>query len=163
MDDRLVEEFPVNWEDDDYVTRREFFRFMTLASGGLAVGSGAIAAWTTLSRSERSLDEVKVAAADQIPVGGSIAFEYPRKGDLCLLIHKEPGHFVAYSRRCTHLSCPVDYQPELKRLYCHCHNGAFSLEDGRVLQGPPPRPLPRILIQLRQDGIYAVGIAKGEV
>lgn len=162
MDDRLTEEFPVDWEDDDYVSRREFFRFLTVASGGLAVGSGIVAGWTILSRSKRAFEPMRIARIGDIAVGQSLAFAYPRAEDMCLLIHAAPGKFVAFSRRCTHLSCPVEYQPEQSRIYCPCHNGAFSLADGHVLQGPPPRPLPRIELDVRGDDIYAIGVLAGE-
>jgi|SRR5579862_1390022 len=159
MDEKLTQDFPIDWEEDHYVSRREFFKFMTLASGGLAVGSAALAAWSELPRERRSFERVRVAQTKDVPVGGSLQFSYPRPTDLCILMQPQPGKFVAYSRRCTHLSCPVEYQSDQQRLYCPCHNGAFSLEDGHVLQGPPPRPLPRIELQLIGEQIYATGVS----
>lgn len=162
MEDKLRQDFPVDWDDDNYVSRREFFKFMTLASGGLALGSLGLAAWANVPRGERQFQRALVAAVKDIPVGGSLAFSYPRPQDLCLLIQDTAGHFVAFSRRCTHLSCPVEYQPDRSRIYCPCHNGAFSLEDGHVLQGPPPRPLPRIQLEVVGDQIFATGVLRGE-
>ena len=161
MDPKLAKDFPIDWEEDQYVSRREFFKFMTLASGGLAVGSVGLAAWTRLKRDERSFEPALIAKLGDVPVGGSMGFSYPRPHDICILIQPEEGQFVAYSRRCTHLSCPVDYQQEHNRLYCPCHNGAFSVADGTVLQGPPPHPLPQILLEHRDGGIYAVGVTHG--
>lgn len=158
MEGKLREDFPIDWAEDDYVSRREFFKFVTLASGGLAVGSTALAVWTGLPRSHRAFDAVRIADANQVPVGGSLEFSYPRAGDPCILLQPEAGQFVAYSRRCTHLSCPVEFQPDRHRLYCPCHNGAFDLRDGHVLQGPPPRPLVQIQLELREGEIYAVGV-----
>jgi nitrite reductase/ring-hydroxylating ferredoxin subunit len=160
MEKRLRQDFPVDWDEDNYVSRREFFKFLTLASGGLALGSIGLAAWSQVPRKERTFDRALIAREFDIPVGSSLAFSYPRPQDLCLLIHDEPGHYVAFSRRCTHLSCPVEYQPSQHRVYCPCHNGAFSLEDGRVLQGPPPRPLPRIQLEKEGDQIFATGIVE---
>lgn len=158
MDSQVQQDFPIDWEEDHYVSRREFFKFMTLASGGLAVGSAALAAWSSLPRNERRFEPAVIASAHALQPGQSLPFTYPRPSDLCLLIRKPDGEFIAYSRRCTHLSCPVDYQPEKDRLYCPCHNGAFSLEDGRVLQGPPPHPLPRIMVEVRGDEVWATGV-----
>ena len=158
MDEKLGKDFPIDWDEDQYVSRREFFKFMTLASGGLALGSGALAVWSKVPRGALKFEEAAIASIQEIPVGGFKQFNYPRPIDLCVLIHTEPGKFVAYSRRCTHLSCPVEVQADLNRLYCPCHNGAFSLEDGRVLQGPPPRPLPQIIIEVRGSQIYAKGV-----
>ena len=160
MEEKLKDDFPIDWEEDNYVSRREFFKFMTLASGGLAIGSTALAAWHQLNRNERRFDEAKIARVSDVAVGGTIGFSYPRPHDICILIQPEAGKFVAYSRRCTHLSCPVDYQHEHNRLYCPCHNGAFSVKDGAVLQGPPPHPLPQIMLEVRGDDIYAVGVKR---
>lgn len=159
MDEKLERDFPIDWEEDHYVSRREFFKFVTLASGGLAVGSAALAARSQFRLQRRSFERALVAEAKDVPVGGSLQFSYPRPSDLCILMQPEPGKFVAYTRRCTHLSCPVEYQPEQNRLYCPCHNGAFALEDGRVLQGPPPRPLPRVEIQVVGGQIFATGVS----
>ena len=39
---------------------------------------------------------------------------------------------------------------------------AISAKDGKVLQGPPPHPLPEIVIEDRDGELWAVGIRKGE-
>ncbi len=70
------------------------------------------------------------------------------------------GRLHAYSQKCTHLSCAVVYSPERDRLECPCHDGVFSVATGAVEQGPPPRPLQRIELEQRPDGIYAVGIGE---
>jgi Rieske Fe-S protein len=162
VEEKLREDFPIDWEQDNYVSRREFFKFLTLASGGLALGTLGLAAWTKFPRGERQFERAFIARVSDIPVGGSLPFTYPRLQDICLLIQETPGHFIAFSRRCTHLSCPVEYQADRKRIYCPCHNGAFSLDDGHVLQGPPSRPLPRIRLEVVADQIYATGVMRGD-
>lgn len=157
-DSQVNSDFPIDWEDDQYVTRREFFRFVTLASGGLAVGTATIAAWNALPKNERRFDPLMIARVSDLSPGTSLAFSYPRPTDICLLVRRTSGELAAFSRRCTHLSCPVDYQPENDRLFCPCHNGAFSLVNGKVLQGPPPHPLPQIMIEVRGDEIWALGV-----
>ncbi|MBS1717639.1 MAG: Rieske (2Fe-2S) protein [Armatimonadetes bacterium] len=163
MDQELKQSFPVDWVEDNYVSRREFFKFLTLASGGLAAGSVGMAVFSSINRGRISFEPAMIANVSDVPVGGSLQFSYPRPQDLCVLIQPKAGEYVAYSRRCTHLSCPVEYQPEHERLYCPCHNGAFSLTDGQVLQGPPPRPLPKVLLEVRGAEIYALGVSHQEV
>lgn len=162
MEGRLREDFPIDWDEDGYVSRREFFKFITLASGGLAAGSVGLAVWSQTARQERSFEPLRIAAFDDLEPGASKGFAYPRPTDICLLIRKPDGTFAAFSRRCTHLSCPVNYEPENARLFCPCHSGAFAVEDGRVLQGPPPHPLPRIKLEIRDGSIWATGITRGE-
>lgn len=162
MEEKLQQDFPIDWEEDHYVSRREFFKFMTLASGGLALGSGAMAVWSKIPREALVFERAEIAKVAELAPGTSKAFNYPRPKDLCILVHTEDGQYRAYSRRCTHLSCPVEWQPEQERLYCPCHNGAFSVRDGSVLQGPPPRPLPEVILEVRDGAIYAVGVKRGE-
>lgn len=162
MDERLREDFPIDWEDDGYVSRREFFKFMTVASGGLALGSLGLAGWSRARREAIVFEPQRIARLDTLAPGTSLGFSYPRASDICLLVRRPDGTIAAFSRRCTHLSCPVDYQPEKDRLYCPCHNGAFSAMDGKVLQGPPPHPLPQIVVEERDGELWAVGVRHGE-
>ncbi|HMS55915.1 MAG TPA: Rieske (2Fe-2S) protein [Fimbriimonadaceae bacterium] len=159
MNERIREDFPIEWEDDHFVTRREFFKFLTLASGGIAVGTTALAAYSQLPKKERAFEPALICKVDDLAPGTSKAFSYPRKTDICLLVCRQDGSHVAYSRRCTHLSCPVDYKVKdgKEMLFCPCHNGAFSVEDGSVLQGPPPHALPRIRLEQRGGELWAVG------
>lgn len=158
MENKLKQDFPIDWDEDQYVSRREFFKFLTLASGGLAIGSVGVAALAARPKNGIAFEPALIARKSDVPVGKAFAFSYPRPSDICVLIQTEAGKFAAFSRRCTHLSCPVEYEPENHRLYCPCHNGAFSVDDGHVLQGPPPRPLPRIRLEIRGDEIYATGV-----
>lgn len=160
-DTRIRDDFPVDWEEDQYVSRREFFKFMTVASGAFAAGSVGLAAWSASTRQQRFFDPARICAVTDLQPGASLAFAYPRKEDICILVRTAQGEFRAYSRRCTHLSCPVDWQPDKHRLYCPCHNGAFDVENGKVLQGPPPHPLPQIVLETRGDDVWAVGVRKG--
>jgi Rieske Fe-S protein len=158
MDTKLNSSFPVDWEDDNYVTRREFLKFGTLASGAFAVGSMGLAAWSTVKEKGPSFEPTLIALTSDIEPGTALPFNFPRATDLALLIQKPDKNYVAYARRCTHLSCPVVYEVKNSRLFCPCHNGAFSVEDGSVLQGPPPHPIPQIEIEVRGEEIWAIGI-----
>ena len=160
MDDRVTENFPVDWDEDHFVTRREFFKYTTLASGGLALGTVALAVSVRIPKGVRHFDTAKICLSGDLKPGSAFGFSYPRPSDLCLLVRRKDGSLVAFSRRCTHLSCPVEYdpRPEGDRLFCPCHNGAFSLEDGRVLQGPPPRALPLVLVEEKAGEIWALGV-----
>jgi Rieske Fe-S protein len=163
MDDKLRADFPIEWEEDQYVSRREFFKFMTLASGGLVGGSAVLAARAAAARPEGSYEPARVCGLGDLAPGQSLGFRFPGETDLCILVRRESGEFAAFSRRCTHLSCPVNFEAAKDRLYCPCHNGAFAAADGRVLQGPPPHPLPRVTLEVRDGAIWATGIVRDEV
>ncbi len=85
-------------------------------------------------------------------------FAYPGDQDPCLLIRMHDGKLLAYSQKCTHLSCAVIPEIEQGILRCPCHEGIFDLATGRNIAGPPPRPLPIIELEVTGDDVYAVGV-----
>ena len=102
--------------------------------------------------------EKLICSANDVPIGGVRLFRYPTENDPCILVRPDEDTYVAYSQKCTHLSCAVYYAREKNRLECPCHEGYFSIRNGDVLQGPPPRPLPRVALERRGDIIVAVRI-----
>jgi ubiquinol-cytochrome c reductase iron-sulfur subunit len=65
-----------------------------------------------------------------------------------------PDGYVAYSKVCTHLGCPVGlYEQELELLVCPCHQSMFNVRDGAFpIFGPAPRPLPQLPIYFDSAG-----------
>jgi Rieske Fe-S protein len=57
---------------------------------------------------------------------------------------------VAYTAICTHTGCEViDWQADEQLLHCPCHYTKFDPKDGaRVVDGPAPRPLPALPLQV---------------
>lgn len=62
--------------------------------------------------------------------------------------------YVAYSKMCTHLGCPVGlYQEQTQQLVCPCHQSIFNVDAGAVPEfGPAPRPLPQLPLSVDEDG-----------
>jgi ubiquinol-cytochrome c reductase iron-sulfur subunit len=62
--------------------------------------------------------------------------------------------YVAYSKLCTHLGCPVGlYQEKTQQLVCPCHQSIFNVNAGAVPQfGPAPRPLPQLPLTVDATG-----------
>ncbi len=152
------QDFPIDVPQDNYISRREFTKFLVLTSAAFTFGQFWIA-WENWRRAQRGeMPMQQIAMLSQIPVGTSIVFHYPNEDEPCLLIRPDEKTLLAYSQKCTHLSCAVIPELEKKRIACPCHHGYFSLDDGRVLAGPPQRPLPRIKLEVRGDAIYASGV-----
>jgi Rieske Fe-S protein len=147
--------FPVSSEEDSFITRREFTKFLGLASLAFFAGT-LLAAGRKLWKRVMARDTagVRVATFDEIAVGGYKLFRYPTENDPCILLRLEPEKFVAFNQSCTHLSCPVLFNAVSRQLECPCHQGFFSAEDGRVLAGPPKRPLDALSVSLRGDQIW---------
>ena len=77
--------------------------------------------------------------------------------------------YVAYSKLCTHLGCPVGlYQERTQQLVCPCHQSIFNVNAGAIPQfGPAPRPLPMLPItvdatgQMRANGTFNQAVGPG--
>ena len=151
------DEFSVHAADERYVSRRQFAKFLVLTSLGMFVGNLWILVRSWF-RKEPVFAARTVARLDEVPVGGVKLFSYPGAHDPCILVRPDAATIVAYSQKCTHLSCAVYYARDRGRLECPCHEGYFSVRDGSVLQGPPPRPLPRVVLEQRGLELVAVRV-----
>jgi Rieske Fe-S protein len=151
-------DFAIDWPEDHLVARRDFAKFLVLTSGAFAVGQGWIAAQQLLGRDRPPPPRARVASLRELPRGSAMTFDFPGEHDPCLLVHTADGELLAYSQKCTHLSCAVVPKLEEGVLHCPCHEGIFDLRTGRNLAGPPPRPLPRIELAVEDDDVYAVRV-----
>jgi Rieske Fe-S protein len=154
---RWRDDFPVRWDEDHYMTRRELAKFLTLGSGLLA-SVNLLIAFIGLNARIPTTPIQRIAGHQDVPPGGSLLFRYPTEADPCILVRDISGKLDAYSQVCTHLSCAVVHRPDERALACPCHKGSFSSNNGQPLAGPPTRRLPRILIEQRGDEIVATGI-----
>jgi Rieske Fe-S protein len=160
-DARWKRDFPVPSEEDSYVTRREFTKFLGLTSLAFLAGTFAAAARKLLRRGtrDRGAGEV-VASVEEVGLGGYKLFRYPTENDPCILLRLSHDRFVAFNQNCTHLSCPVHLKPDTMQLVCPCHKGFFNADDGRPVAGPPKRPLPALPISIRDGQVW---VAPSEV
>jgi cytochrome b6-f complex iron-sulfur subunit len=84
-----------------------------------------------------------------------------RAGPTRIVVFEDSGQRLrALSARCTHEGCTVQYVPGDSVIWCACHNGRFDL-DGRVIAGPPPRPLEKYSCTRETDGAVVVQLAHG--
>ncbi len=152
---RWQAEFPYHWDADDLVSRRELLRFTVMASGALFAATAGVVVLNYLNPLITRRRQA-IAQTTDVPAGGVRYFQYPTSEDEAILLHLNNGSFVAYSGRCTHLSCAVYYDAGRGRLICPCHEGVFDPQTGAPLAGPPRRSLPKILLQQEGGTLYAV-------
>jgi nitrite reductase/ring-hydroxylating ferredoxin subunit len=158
---RWRREFPYRWDSDDTVSRRELLRFAVAVSGTLFAATAAIAGLGLFQR--KIVVRQPIVPAAKVPVGQAVYFNYPTAENQAVLIHLRSGEFVAFSQRCTHLSCAVYFDDGQQKLLCPCHDGAFDPGTGEPVAGPPQRPLPRIALENVGGTLYATGETPGEV
>ena len=151
-------DFPIDWPQDEYVSRRDFVKFVVLVSFAFVVGQFWILLQNFLRLKPSSSSAMEITGAAALPVGGSLLFAYPSPNEPAILVKTDANTYLAYDQRCTHLSCPVIAQPQAGRLICPCHEGVYDLATGRPLAGPPRRPLRRIVLEVRSGRVYATGV-----
>ena len=149
-------DFPYEAAAEDEVTRREFARYLVGAAGVMAAGNVGIAAWTQLRRINTG-EPREIVPLDDVPVGETYLFRYPADEDPAILVRLGDEEVVAFSQKCTHLGCVVYFEAEQDRWHCPCHEGNFDARTGEVISGPPPRPLGRIDVEIREGTIWALG------
>jgi Rieske Fe-S protein len=145
-------DFPVTAEGEEEVTRREFVRYLVLASGTFGAASVGVALYATL-RSVNQGEARAILPARSLPAGSAHLFRYPTPQDPALVLRLPSGELRGFSQKCTHLGCVVTWNPAEGRLLCPCHDGCFDGATGQVLAGPPQRPLERIDVEERADGM----------
>jgi Rieske Fe-S protein len=99
---------------------------------------------------ESAVMSVSAGRPDDVPPNTGTIFKFGAEPGL--LIRTTEGELKAFSARCTHLNCTVQYDPAQKLIVCACHNGQFDL-NGKNVAGPPPKPLPALNVNVRGDEI----------
>jgi len=72
-----------------------------------------------------------------------------------VMVFQTSDQLYAVSAKCTHEGCTVSFLPAQSILWCPCHDGRFDVS-GRVLSGPPPRPLTNYVAKRQPDGAIVV-------
>lgn len=99
---------------------------------------------------EAAVDEVSGGKADDLKPNSGKIVRFGSKP--ALLVRTTETEWKAFTAVCTHLNCTVQYQPSTKLIWCACHNGMYDMA-GRVVSGPPPKPLDEYAVRLRGDEV----------
>jgi Rieske Fe-S protein len=150
--------------DSHHMSRRDFVKVTTVAVGSF------IAAAVGLPAIDYLIDPaLKSSQADAwIPVGKLETFEVGKPTLVTFnrskvngwektvnsygvfVVRKSDTEFVAISNKCTHLGCRVNWKEDRKEYVCPCHDAQFDIS-GKVLGGPPPRPLDVYKTKIEDD------------
>lgn len=143
---KIKQNFPVRKE-----SRRDFLKYL-LGLG--AAGFGIMTVYPVFSflkppkQREIEVSSVSAGPADGFNTGDSKIIRFGKEP--VIIIKDEENNFKAFSATCTHLDCTVQYKKEEKIIWCACHNGKYDLQ-GRNIAGPPPRPLDKYIVTLKDN------------
>ena len=145
------------------ITRRKFCNRLLLTSTGIALAANGLKGQSKIQHSSLLVyPPMKIEGAERVLPGSFLYFNYPKTSDPAILVRSRDGEYLAYSRKCAHLGCSVDFDSARRCLKCPCHQGAYDARTGYVMYGPPPRPLDQIVLQVRAGGkVWAVGKSVG--
>jgi cytochrome b6-f complex iron-sulfur subunit len=135
----------------DVSSRRKFLGISLGVIGAMSAGVAAYPVFKYLSPQPTGGEKggVTIPRA-QVGMGQAHFFQF--RGHPAVVLQRAPGVFVAFSAICTHLGCIIRWLPEKGEFLCPCHAGRFS-DEGKVLGGPPPRPLQTIPVSLSGDNL----------
>ena len=150
------------------ISRRDFIKVTTGIVGGLigvAIGLPTISYLIDPALKESGKDLwVSIGKFEDMKVGVPYPFSFTRVqvngwertsssfGGYAIRKSDDPKDILILNSRCTHLGCTVNWKEESKAYICPCHDAKFSME-GKVLDGPPPRPLDTYAeFRLSEDG-----------
>ena len=156
----------------DDTSRRTFLKALVVFSGALVLFPLERLSAYLLERKSgtTSYPRMKIANSSEVAAGDSLLFLYPSNDRSAVLIRLASGDFVAYDAVCTHLGCQIHFDKEpikgwenkKDNLFCACHGAVFDPKNGDVVAGPPPRPMPKIKLEIDTNGdIYANGYESG--
>src|SRR5205823_1098845 len=92
-------DFPISSEEDSFVTRREFTKFLGLTSLAFFAGTLVAAGRKLWKRAVMGrIEAVRLGAVENVPVGGYKLFRYPTENDPCILLRLEPEKLVAFNQ-----------------------------------------------------------------
>lgn len=141
------------------VTRRRFCNSVVLASTAVVLhGNSFTAVAAPSAQTTLEYPPMKIAGSEVLMPGSFLYFHYPTHRDDAVLVRAEDGEYFAYSRKCAHLGCTIDFNDAGQRLVCPCHHGAYDPRTGFRVFGPSQRPLDAIVLRMRAGGeVWAVG------
>lgn len=166
---------------EEQTTRRTFLSYVIVAIGGFIstvlgiplVGSAVLPA-------------LRAREANWVPVGSVADFPIGQPKTATVTVTRRDGwveqteskgvwvvrtgesSFTVFNGRCVHLGCAFNWQAAQNEFLCPCHGGRYSL-DGKVVGGPPPRPLDTLEWRVEQGNLvvqyqdFRLGVSQKEV
>lgn len=135
------------------ITRREFINYI-LGGGFLAFAASSVYPIlryiTPPEGAQTAVSSVVAAKVGELTPNSGRIFKFGDKPGI--LINSPGGELLAFNAVCTHLNCTVQYDSQAGCIWCACHNGRFDLT-GKVISGPPPRPLERYDVNVRGEDV----------
>jgi len=125
---------------------------------GVLVGGSLLSSRTTQEKDRwlRAAPLSDLSTGEPLPVMLRLSTEdgYARQTERrTVFLVKSSDEVLALDSTCTHLGCRVSWNAEARQLKCPCHGGVYDLT-GRVIAGPPPKPLAVLHTRVSGGDVY---------
>jgi menaquinol-cytochrome c reductase iron-sulfur subunit len=160
--------------DSPGTTRRGFYAAAIYGLWAIITGALGLPALMYLlvpPRLRRQNDWVEAGDISQLEPGTPVEMTFRRnridgwkvtsEKSTAWVVKLSKDQVVAYAPQCTHLGCAYHWDQEKDQFVCPCHNSLFSLE-GKVLDGPAPRPLDRYQTRLQGNELMLGPLRQSE-
>jgi succinate dehydrogenase / fumarate reductase iron-sulfur subunit len=150
------------------IDRATFLRHAGVAALGAAavLTLGGVAAVTTVGAVSAETKErwLPLARLADLPAGQvtTVLLNYELQSGIYtqtiskpVLISRQGEELICYKSACPHLGCIVHWDGSADQYRCACHGGAFD-ESGKVVAGPPPRPLDQYQTRIEGDQVFVL-------
>lgn len=136
------------------VTRRSFIgRLLAIWSGLTAIPFIYVISKYVTPKQRRSMvpQDVIVGKVGEIERNSAKIVKVERSP--YMLVRTDQDQYKAFSARCTHLGCVVEYSKEQGGFFrCNCHGSEFDM-NGKNVKGPAPTPLPPARVTVKDSDI----------
>ena len=134
-------------------SRRHFLELIGLGAIGVTAAGSIVLSGEYLSPNvvKEAPMRFKIGAPETYPPG-SVTLDKDHK---VFIVRAKEGYFYALSAVCTHLGCIANWKADDGIVACPCHGSKFDRE-GRVIDGPAPRPLQRFSMSFDDLGQLVV-------
>ncbi len=157
-------------DEKTQLSRRRFMGIAVWAVGGLISAALAVPAIAYIVgpalQANKTREWIRLSSTSKVELGVPTLFKAKiqrqtgwivNEEELSVYVLTDNGRdFVAMSNICTHLGCRVRWVAERGQFFCPCHNGVFD-KNGKVVSGPPPRPLDRFEVKVENDQLFIQG------
>lgn len=140
-------------DDPGFHTRTKFLSMVAMAMGGVMTAAimvpvvGFAVADTVKEEEWRWVD---IGPFSDFPKDSttSISMIGPApEAQRRVYVRNKDDKLIVIWNRCVHLGCPVNYSKVSDTFTCPCHGGSYD-GIGKVIAGPPPRPLDRFDVKV---------------
>lgn len=152
---------PIEGMVDEF--RRKFLILISLGAGAFATTAVSVPLLSFLLaplfrrmppvwRPVGKLDDFKIGDTVEVSFQDSSPLVWGGNAAKCAawLRRDNQSSFTAFSVDCTHLGCPVRWEPQAEMFFCPCHGGVYY-KNGDVAAGPPPDPLQQYPVRVNDN------------